>query len=51
MTKDERFILKTNIEYYKKLLKKDIADEKRTITEQLLSEANDMLEPNDGRAQ
>jgi hypothetical protein len=43
MTNDERYIIKRNIAHYDALLKLDIDDEKRSMVEQLLAEAKEVL--------
>ncbi len=43
MTNDERYIIKANIAHYDALLKLDIDDEKRSMVEQLLAEAKEVL--------
>ena len=43
MTNDERCIIKLNIAHYQAMLKLDIDDEKRSVIEALLAEAEDVL--------
>jgi hypothetical protein len=43
MTNDERYIIKANIAHYDALLKLDIDDKKRSMVEQLLAEAKEVL--------
>ncbi len=43
MTNDEQYIIKLNIARYQELLKLDIDDEKRSMAEQLLAEAEEVL--------
>ena len=43
MTNDERYIIKLNIAHYQAMLKLDLDDEKRSVIEQLLAEAEEVL--------